>query len=1177
MAIITAGPEAAPRDIVLHPRDAAIKRISEIHRSYDALQYPLICARGEDGYQINIKQVDPITRLPVATKTVSSKDFYAYRLMYREHDFNLLLRCQTLFQQYCTDMYAKIESERLIFIKTHQRELRCEQYVHLRDGINNDNGGADNIGRLCILPSSFTGSPRYMHERTQDAMTYVRAYGRPDLFITFTCNPTWPEVKEHLIKPQQPAHRNDLTARIFRLKIKKLMDTIKKDQGIFGKVRCDMYTIEWQKRGLPHAHLLIWLETKIHSNQLDSFISAELPNPDEDPQLFDIIKKQMVHGPCGALNRTSSCMKDGQCTKKYPRKFMAQTETDHDGYPLYRRRKPGCDAQGRPNGGFDFQLKMGNRQVTVDNRWVVPHCPLLSKEFNAHINVEFCSSVKSIQYICKYVNKGSDAAMFGLQNPNSRDEVAEFVAGRYISSNEGVWRTFAFPIHERHPAITTLAVHLENGQRVYFTPATAQQQAETPKETTLTGFFQLCQEDDFAKTLLYNQVPNYYTWTKKWSRRKQGERVDGHPGIFKATALGRVYTIHPSQEECFFLRMLLHEVQGPTSFQALRTVDNHVCVTYREACNMLGLLEDDAHWHATLTEAAASQSPFKLRNLFAILLQTCGVSDPPLLWIQHREDLTEDFKHRAQLQMPGVELDFTNEMFNQALIAIEDKVMELGGRDLSIFGLPRPDRTHAIDAMTREVLRETSYHIPALENYVTTNEPKLLPDQRTAYNMICDSVVQQRGEMFFLNAPGGTGKTFVTALLLAKARSQKRVSLAVASSGIAATLLAGGRTAHATFKLPLNLATNDSPTCNISKGSSTARVLQLCQLIIWDECTMSHKAAFEAVDRTLQDIRGNNRLMGGVTFVMAGDFRQTLPVITRGTRADEIKACIKSSVLWRSVMQLTLSTNMRAQLLGDPAGGEFAEKLLQLGNGQVSLDAEGQLSVAQISQCVASVAELQEQVFPNLHQHYKNHRWLRERAILAPKNDMVHTINAQLITKVPGAVHTYNSVDTVQDEDQVVHYPVEFLHSLNPPGVPPHRLQLKEGAPIMLLRNMDPPKLCNGTRLVVKKLMPHVIEATIITGCASGEDVFIPRIPIIPTDMPFNFKRLQFPIKLSFAMSINKAQGQTLKVAGLHLGEPCFSHGQLYVGCSRVGTERNLYILAPNKKTKNIVYPEALR
>ncbi|GBM07896.1 hypothetical protein AVEN_96509-1 [Araneus ventricosus] len=112
----------------------------------------------------------------------------------------------------------------------------------------------------------------------------------------------------------------------------------------------------------------------------------------------------------------------------------------------------------------------------------------------------------------------------------------------------------------------------------------------------------------------------------------------------------------------------------------------------------------------------------------------------------------------------------------------------------------------------------------------------------------------------------------------------------------------------------------------------------------------------------------------------------------------------------------------------------------------------------------------------------------------------------------------------------------------------------------MLLRNPHPPSLCNGTRLCIKKLMPNIIETTIMTGHAAGENIFICRIPIIPSDFPFQFKCLQFPVRLGFAMSINKAKGQSLKVVGLGLLKPCFSHGLLYVGCSRVGKVDNLYI-----------------
>ena len=242
----------------------------------------------------------------------------------------------------------------------------------------------------------------------------------------------------------------------------------------------------------------------------------------------------------------------------------------------------------------------------------------------------------------------------------------------------------------------------------------------------------------------------------------------------------------------------------------------------------------------------------------------------------------------------------------------------------------------------------------------------------------------------------------------------------------------------------------------------------------------------------------------------------------------------------------------------------------------MKMDENGDIDLSFLdANIVENEQDLINKIYPSLNEHAFDIKWFGERAILAPKNADVAALNNKLLQQQTGEQKTYRSFDTIVEESDASNYPTEVLNSLGPPGMPPHQLNLKVGTPIMLLRSLDAPKLVNGTRLIVKQLFDNVILATIITGKFSGEDVFIPRIALMPSNFPIEFKRTQFPVKLCYAISINKSQGQSLKFAGIHLAAgSCFSHGQLYVACSRCGDNRNLTILAPGGKTRNIVYQQ---
>lgn len=417
------------------------------------------------------------------------------------------------------------------------------------------------------------------------------------------------------------------------------------------------------------------------------------------------------------------------------------------------------------------------------------------------------------------------------------------------------------------------------------------------------------------------------------------------------------------------------------------------------------------------------------------------------------------------------------------------------------------------------------------------------------------------------------------------------IVLCVASSGIASLLLSGGRTAHSRFKIPVEHLNNDS-VCAISKESPYADMLRKVDLIIWDEAANQHRWAPEAVDRTLCDIRNCDRPFGGVTVVFDGDFQQILPVVVRGTRESIVASALCRSHLWQHIHILHLQQNMRLDQSRESV--RFADWLLDVGHGRAQVNGDHTQVEIPSHMRTPSLSALVDSVYGDIHAAVPPPDYFLNRTILSARNDDVDDINSQVLDSMPGTAHVFYSVDSVRleagaDEEagpsrNSQPFPPKYLRSLQASGLPLGELWLKVGCPIILLRNLAPSiGLCNGTRLIVKRLSTRVLEARIIGGKFDGHVVFIPRITLNPTDsngeFPFKLLRRQFPVRLAFAMSINKAQGQSVKYVGLDLRTPVFTHGQLYVALSRVTSPHHLHVLLPDPShatTTNIVYPEVL-
>jgi len=221
-----------------------------------------------------------------------------------------------------------------------------------------------------------------------------------------------------------------------------------------------IYTIEFQKRGLPYDHILLFLyETQKNptTDHIDRVISAEIPDYREDPDGYNAVKNFMMHGPCGEQNPSCPCMKQGKCTKHFPKKYNGRTNFDSDGFPIYMRRNTGIEV--KKNG------------ASLDNRYVVPYNRNLLVQFDAHINVEVCNYARSIKYLFKYVHKGSDRATAIIEStgtPTENDEIKKYLDCRYISATEACWRIYSFDIHHRQPAVECLPFHLQGPNTIIF-------------------------------------------------------------------------------------------------------------------------------------------------------------------------------------------------------------------------------------------------------------------------------------------------------------------------------------------------------------------------------------------------------------------------------------------------------------------------------------------------------------------------------------------------------------------------------------------------------------------------------------------------------------------------------------------------------------------------------------
>ncbi|PLW20446.1 hypothetical protein PCANC_08313 [Puccinia coronata f. sp. avenae] len=520
------GDQLGDRQIALHRKEGDLEIIPDSHSSYFPLCYPIFFPFGSQQWDNLYQAWTTRSR----GRRVNPLEWYAY-MLFKRPTFSPILAGRSLLQEFVVDAWVVVERSRLQFIKLNQDKMKAQQYQKLVESIKNE---APTTCRRVILPSSFIGGPRAMSQLYQDSMAICKKYGPPHLFITMTANPDWPEIRAEIPPGDKAYDHPTVTTRIFHLKAQHLIFQLTKMRRL-GTVIAYVYTIEYQKRGLPQMHLMVTLDEKDRPNspeKIDLLVSAELPDKATSPVLYALVTKFNLHGPC----ETKPCWNGSMCKSGFPKPYTPRTFVVDGAYPAYRRRDDG--------------RKFTKFTSTFTNQHVVPFNKFLTLLFECHINVKVPVNSTAIKYLYKYITKGHDRSYMKVEGC---DETKACLDARYVSPPEAAWRLFKFPLSGRFPAVTRLALHYSDEQMVYFNSeesTVGKVETGTAEKTSLTGFFKLNIADAVgadnwrARSLGYKELPTYFWWDK--------EKKEWQPRKSKDEAVGRVFLVSYLAGERFY-------------------------------------------------------------------------------------------------------------------------------------------------------------------------------------------------------------------------------------------------------------------------------------------------------------------------------------------------------------------------------------------------------------------------------------------------------------------------------------------------------------------------------------------------------------------------------------------------------------------------------------------------
>jgi DNA polymerase III delta prime subunit len=999
------------------------EKLSQFHMRYDQLVYPLIFWNGSGGCGIHESE-----KLQGST-TLIRKVLISLILQPRDHFIHQLT---TLREEFICAVSGRLINLTITFRSRAQR--RCFAREDEIRGENSDNCPKE-YGLRTFIPPSLTDSDEYWHHVTTKCFALSTQLGPPTFFLTFTMNPYWADYQS-LKRGRETFADSAMTAIIFKSKLSALMKFIQ-DHQILGNISAFVWRIEYQQRGLPHAHILFWSDFDTQDiPAVEAVINVRYPRDsqflEQKERVTDcrkLIDSYQIH------HHSKRCrLPDGKCRFGYPQPSLDVTKIRHHRYHFAR------DAQ---------------------EANIVPHNTLLLTYFRCHHCLEVIHSEQCIGYVLKYCSKNSDSGRISLQNVlyeghsvTRVEKLQDYAATRISSASEcfagicGYWR------HHMKPSVRILGIHLP-GQKIVLTSGPGDSRDKIDIPSPLERYFgrpKDCRYDELTYLEYHSRYSVDDCPTSEYAFPDVCEPVR-FSNERKKPVLCIINSVHPKNHELFALRLLLRRFPA-RSWADLRNHNGETCETFYDAARQLGLvMNQDQEAHTCLQDAVELRRPPNDIRFLLVQMVNYGAS---------RETLESRFW--SQLADEGDTIDCVHRKINALL---------------------HPERSRCWDRPEENEMPLTS----------PVDEPLsvLTSEQHCVAAQIIDSVIHQTNQLMFLQGSAGTGKTFTIKALIRKLQSLGKRCLICGTTGIAAAQYPGGTTLHSLFRLGIDEEFAGSFRSNIGRDTFEAKYILEADLIIIDEVSMLTPWVANRVSMTLQSISVQDQMpFGGKMILFVGDLLQ-LPPVVRNFSMPVVYRLITRLPCWPLIRKFQLEQPMRSpdaswtDFLRTIAKGQTHEIRDWMGLRErfgVTVTDNVELALSFFCsglrsddpfplhrQWICATNKLVNQINDRLQQ------WRSEKARLFG----VVSALTQLIKPLPDCPGPSESQQ------------LDSIERIDTPELPPNDLRILDGDPFVLLRNIETYSgLGKGRRC-------HVVQMrnrTVVVQLDNNETRTLTRIPM---------------------------------------------------------------------------------